>query len=79
MPLPLLRQLHDVARARPMAATATTMVKSIWQAYFKPAAQEEAEEGAEGPAAEQAKVGGEGRLGCRRFRKAVFCLSRLTW
>jgi hypothetical protein len=43
-------QLHDVARFKPMTATATAMVKSVWQAYFRPAAKAE-EAPAEGEAA----------------------------
>lgn len=53
---PLLQnQLHDVARFRPMTATATTMVKAVWQSYFRPAAGAKAEgeeEGAEPTAKE---------------------------
>lgn len=36
------------ARSKPMTATATTMVKSIWAAYFIVAAKKEEEESAEG-------------------------------
>lgn len=50
---PMSNQLHDVARARPMTATATTMVKSIWQAYFRPAAEKEAEGAEEGEKAKE--------------------------
>ncbi len=49
----LQNQLHDVARFKPMTATATTMVKSIWQSYFRPAGAKPEEE-AEQPTA---KVG----------------------
>lgn len=42
---PLQNQLHDVARFKPMTATATTMVKSIWQSYFRPAGAKPEEEG----------------------------------
>lgn len=51
-------QLHDVARSnKPMTATATVMVKNVWQAYFRGAKPEgEGEEG--GAEGEAAKVGG---------------------
>lgn len=42
---PMKNQLHDVARFKPMTATATTMVKSIWQSYFRPAGAKPEEEG----------------------------------
>ncbi|PSC75867.1 DNA (cytosine-5)-methyltransferase 1-like [Micractinium conductrix] len=41
---PTKNQLHDVARSRPMTATATRMVKAVWQAYFRPAGAKEGEE-----------------------------------
>jgi DNA (cytosine-5)-methyltransferase 1 len=50
---PMKNQLHDVARFKPMTATATTMVKSVWQAYFRPAgAKAEEEEQGEATAKE---------------------------
>ena len=41
---PAQNQLHDVARFKPMTATATRMVKSVWQAYFRPAGAKAEEE-----------------------------------
>lgn len=47
----LQNQLHDVARTKPMTATATRMVKAVWFDSCRPAAGEEEGEAGEAPAA----------------------------
>ena len=54
--LPLQNQLHDVARFKPMTATATRMVKAVWQAYFRPGAKAAAEAAAAAAEGGAAKV-----------------------
>ena len=49
-------------KSKPMTATATTMVKAIWQSYFNVAGQAKDVEG-EGPAAELAVEAPAARVG----------------
>ena len=74
LPALLQNQLHDVARCKPMTATATTMVKSIWQAYFRPA-KAEAEAAEEG---EAAKVGDSLAWAAERCQVRVRCVGEFS-
>ena len=76
---PAQKQLHDVARSRPMTATATQMVKTVWQAYFivPGGAKPGAEAGEEG---EKAKVrGARERQGEGRASHGAGVALRALW
>ncbi len=58
--MPLLQDRAAGKKSKPMTATATTMVKAIWQSYFNVSGQKEGEEGtAPAEVAPAAKVGAE--------------------